>query len=330
MRAFVLVLAPDVALRSLATTEDGRREVQVRGIGPGIADCPNTSTGWYLGFDLEMPRFGAEPPALKLRDDGVLLCATLALPDPEGRDCGPPPLDAESSRLLSHVTPESTTIAGVVTRDVGSVEVVFAGGETQLVPTTEETYAGRYRGLIRSFSLTVPGERDPRAARLIGVDGRRQASIRLSSWPEFVRAPRTVLRGPGGWRLAAGIVSGGGLAGRRLGCLQLTRGAPSDDVLSCDTLGASKQVRVTCRPKRTLVFGQVAPGVRRMEVRTTRGAVTARIVSLRRLGISARAFLAELPAAAALGGLEVHADRVRRPRLNLPPASRQCGYGESF
>jgi hypothetical protein len=81
-RAFGLAIARDVALRTLVLSEGGHRRRVLGGIGPGLADCPDSSTGYLLGFDLAPPRFGSEPPALKLRDEGTLLCATLGLPGP--------------------------------------------------------------------------------------------------------------------------------------------------------------------------------------------------------------------------------------------------------
>jgi hypothetical protein len=329
MRAFVLALPPDVALRSLATVGAGGREVLIDRIGPGVADCPNASSGWIFGFGLEMPRFGPGPPVLQLRDHGELLCATLGLPHPQNLDCGRPPLEAEDSWLFSRVTPEGTTVAGVVPPDVASVEVTFAGAGTQVVPTgAPAPYAGRYRDLIRTFSLAIPGEHPPRTVTLEGPDGKRLASRPVFGGPEPERPPELVLRARGGWRLYASTLRDATTA-RRFGCLQLTRGEPRDDALGCGGLGSHRAL-VSCRPWGVLVYGLVDAAVRGVELRSTAGTTRARIVSLRGLGIDRRAFLAELPASAGLRALVVRGKRTRTLRKRLPPASRQCGYDESI
>ena len=71
-RAFALMLEPEVALRELVALEGGRRDVQVGGLGPGVFDCPESSSGYLFGFSLSLPPFGPGPPALQLRDEGVL------------------------------------------------------------------------------------------------------------------------------------------------------------------------------------------------------------------------------------------------------------------
>jgi hypothetical protein len=333
LRAFALALAPEVALRALVSIGDGRRHVVSGGIGPGVADCPNASSGYFSGsgFDFGMPRFGPEPPSLQLRDDGVLLCATLGLPDPDGRDCGHPPLDERESWVLSRVTADATTVAGVVPPTVGSVELLLAGGERHVVPTMlESPYTGRYRGLIRVFSITVPGGHEPRRVTLNGLDGRPLTTIPVYRPPTFERVPRPLLRIRGGWTLGAGIVRFAfpGSGPRRLACLQLVRGGEfSDDPFAC-TLADSIPVRVSCRPQRMLVYGRLAPGVRGVELRTTEGTVEARTASLRPLGTSGRAFVAEVPRRAGLRSIVVRSARTKRHRLRLPPADRQCGYQE--
>lgn len=331
-RAFALPLAPTVALQSLVAIEDGRRHVELGGIGPGTVDCPDSSSGFLTGYDLRLPRFGSAPPALQLRDDGVLLCATLGLPDPERRDCARPPLDEEYSWILSRTTADTTTVAGVVPLTVGSVELVLAGGERHLVPTeVDSPYTGRYRGLIRVFSLTVPGGHEPRRVTLNGLDGKPITTIPIYSPPTFERAPQPLLRTRGGWTLGAGIIrfvppdSGA----RRLSCLQLVRGEFSRNPFAC-TFPDTMLARVTCRPKRTLVFGRLAPGRRLLEIRTTHGTVVPKTASLRPLGTSGRAFVAELPGRAGLRSVVVRGVRIKRHRLRLPPANRQCGYAESL
>jgi hypothetical protein len=321
-RAFALALARDVALRALLAWEAGRRRQLIGGIGPGLADCPGASRDYELGFRLAPPRFGSEPPALKLRDDGNLLCATLGLPDPDGRDCYRPPLDELESRIMWQPTAAGTVIAGVAPAHVGSVELLLEAGP-RLVPTTVDApYAGRYRGLVRVFSVTVPGRDQPRRVTFNGLDGKPLASIPIFEAPSFERAPRPVLRARGGWRLGAGVVRGG------LPCLQLVHGRFSREPLSCILEAWPRRLNVTCRPKGMIVYGRLRPGLRALDLVTSRGRFRARTAPLGRLGLSGRAFLVELPARAALRSIVTHGSSPRSKRLRLPAAARQCGYRE--
>jgi hypothetical protein len=320
-RAFALVLAPTVALRQLVAIEDGRREVEVDGIAPGVFDCPGSSTGYLFAFGSE-PAFGPGPPALQLRDDGVLLCATLGMPDPERGDCGRPPLDAESSWVLTHETDDATLVAGVVPPEVGSAAVVLGNGQSQAVPTAPPGgYSGRYRDLIRTFSLSIPGRQEVRRVVLFGLDGKRLFATRLFTPPTFEIEPALLKRTPSGWRLGVGQVR---FAGRHVPCVQLARGDFSLEPLAC-AFGRSRMVRAACSPKRTLLFGWL-PGVRSVEVTTTRRRFSQRGLSARRLGIRRLAFVVELGPNEALRSLRFPG---RKPqRFRIPPAAQQCGYEE--
>jgi hypothetical protein len=326
-RAFALALARDVALRALLAWEGGRRRPLIAGIGPGLADCPGVSRDYELGLGLAPPRFGAEPPALKIRDDGNLLCATLGLPDPDGRDCFRPPLDVLESRVMLHPIDAGTLIAGVVPAYVASVELFLRRTGPQLVPTTVEgPYAGRYAGQVRVFSATVPGRDEPIRVTLNGIDGKPLVSLPIAASPSFTSFPRTVLRARSGWRLGAGVVRGGP-GGQRFACLQLARGSFSREPLGC-ALGFSRIVNVTCRPRGMLIYGLLPPGVRGLEVVTSRGRFRARTAPLGRLGFSARAFLVELPGRVAPRSIVTPGLTTRRQRLRLPTATSQCGYQE--
>jgi hypothetical protein len=320
-RAFALLLAPTVALRRLVAIENGRRKVEVDGIAPGVLDCPDSSTGFVFTFG-SLPAFGPGPPMLQLRDDGVLLCATLGMPDPERGDCGRPPLDAEGSWVLTHATDDTTLVAGVVPPEVGSASVVLGNGQSQTVPTSAPGgYAGRYRDLIRTFSLSIPGRQDVRRVVLYGLDGKRLFSTRVFTPPTFEIEPTLLKRTPGGWRLGVGQVRFGE---RNLPCAQLARGDFSLEPFAC-ALGRSRMMRAACSPRRTLLYGWL-PGVRSVEVTTTRRRFSQRGLSARRLGIDRLAFVVELGPNEALRALRFPGRKTHRFRL--PPAAQQCGYRE--
>jgi hypothetical protein len=324
-RAFALLLAPKVALRKLVAIEGGRRHVEVDGIGPGVMECPDSSSGYFFAFALALPKFGDAPPALQVRDNGVLLCATLGRPDPDNADCGRPPLDAEGSWILSQATDAATTVAGVVPPEVGSAEVVLANGRRQLVSTAPPgAYSGRYRDLIRTFSLSLPGHQEPRRVVLYGPDGKRLASLPIYSPPSFAVEPTLLTRSRSGWRLGAGVVSFGSPA-RRAACLQLVRGAFSSEPFSC-ALGPARALQVTCSPKRTLLYGWLPGTARAVDVVTTKRHFSRRGLPAHRLGIHRSAFFVELDASEALRSMSF---RGRKPqRFRAPAAAAQCGYGE--
>jgi hypothetical protein len=322
-RAFALALARDVALRSLTVPESGRRRRLIGGIGPGLADCPGGSSDYEFGFGPPRPWSGPQPPALQLRDEGVLLCATLGLPDPRGRDCARPPLDELESRILWQPADAGTVVAGVVPAHVGSVELLLERAGPQRLPTTAETtYAGRYRGLVRVFSISFPFPDQLTRVTLNGLDGQPLASLPFFTRPSFERLPTPVLRARSGWRLGAGVVEGG------LPCIQLVRQRFSRDPLGCAADAWSRQVRVTCRPKGMIVAGRLRPGVRTLDVVTSRGTFRARTASLGAHGLSGRAFLVELPGRAAPRAIVTRGATPGRQRLRLPAAARQCGYTE--
>jgi hypothetical protein len=241
--------------------------------------------------------------------------------------------------VLTQATPQGTTVAGIVPPGVAAAEVVFTDGSVQVVPTAPDgAYTGRYRDYVRVFSLSVPGEHPIRRVRLKAVDGKRLATAETYHPPEFEREPKTVLRSPSGWRVAAGSVRYSlGERTRVFDCLQLVRGKPSDDPNAWPSddpnaciPGPIKGARVTCDPRRTVVYGHVAAATRRIELETTAGTFRARVASLRRVGLSGRVFLAELPPDAGLRRVLIHGKRVRRLYTQLPPPARQCGYGESL
>jgi hypothetical protein len=320
-RAFALLLEPKVALRELVAIEGGRRAVQISELAPGVFDCPDSSSGYTLGFPLSLPPFGPGPPAFQLRDEGVLLCATLGLPDPERRDCGRPPLDAESSWILTHADDSATAVAGVVSPDVGSVTVLLADGQRQTVPTAPDgAYTGRYRDLIRTFSISIPGRHELRRAVLYGLDGQRLYSTRAYSPPKFEVEPTLLRRTRSGWRLGAGLLA---FYGRRSACAQLVRGDFELDPFAC-TFGDSRVLRVTCSPRSALLYGWM--NARVVDIVTTKRRFSRKGISARELGIDRSALLVELGGDEALRSLTFRGRKTQRFRG--PSPARQCGYTE--
>jgi hypothetical protein len=266
-----------------------------------------------LGFRLAPPRFGSEPPALKLRDDGNLLCATLGLPDPDRRDCYRPPLDELESRIMWQPTAAGTVIAGVAPAHVGSVELLLEAGP-RLVPTTVDApYTGRYRGLVRVFSVTVPGRDQPHRVTFNSLDGKPLAFIPIFAAPSFERALRPVFRARSGWRLGAGVVRGG------LPCLQLVHGRFSREPLSCILEAWPRRLNVTCRPKaapdstRRAAMRAAIPGSLRGGWRRRRGRRGGRIAVAERDRVRETAHPTTVPAP--LRRWVTHSDRAPSPPL---------------
>jgi hypothetical protein len=320
-RAFALLLEPQAALRELVAIEGGRRDVQISGLAPGVFDCPDSSSGYFGFFSVSLPPFGPGPPALQLHDEGVLLCATLGLPDPERRDCGRPPLDAESSWILTHADDSATAVAGVVSPDVGSVTVLLADGQRQTVPTAVDGgYTGRYLGLIRTFSISIPGRHEVRRVVLYGLDGKRLYSTPTYTPPKFEVEPKLLRRTRSGWRLGAGVVE---FSGHRSACAQLVRGDFELDPFAC-TFGDSRVLRVTCSPRCAVLYGWMKARV--VDIVTTKRRFSREGISARRLGIDRSALLVELGADEALRSVSFPGPKAQRFRG--PSPARQCGYTE--
>jgi hypothetical protein len=331
-RAFALVLAPRMAVRRVVALGPGGRRMLVDGVGPGNADCPNSTTSYVFGLDFAPPRLGPGPPALQVRDEGVLLCATIGRPAPGLEDCSRPPLDEAETRILWHASADGTYVAGVLPGQVASVVLDFAAGDRQPVETTAQgPYAGRYQGYLRFFEISLSGRRTLRAARLLDANGRLLLALPIYRPPRSESDPVTLLRGPSRWRLGGAVLVATGIERRAL-CLQFVRGAFERDPLYCGAgeIG-SATVQVRCRPRGMFVYGRLRDGIRGVEVTTDRGSFRGRTVGLRsRLGLPGRVFLAEVPASARPRSLVLRGRRTRRHRIRLPAAAAQCGYAEQF
>jgi hypothetical protein len=270
---------------------------------------------------MSLPSFGPGPHALQLRDEGVLLCATIGVPDPDRHDCGRPPLDAESSWILTHADDSATAVAGVVSPDVGSVTVLLEGGQRQTVPTAPDgAYSGRYRDLIRTFSISIPGRHEVRRVVLYGLDGTRLYSTPTYTPPRFEVEPKLLRRTRSGWRLGAGVVD---FSGHRFACAQLVRDNFEIDPFAC-TFGDSRVLRVTCSPRRALLYGWMKARV--VDIVTTKRRFSREGIPARELGIDRSALLVELDGDEALRSLSFPGRKAQRFRG--PSPARQCGYTE--
>jgi hypothetical protein len=331
-RAFALVLGPRMAVRRVVALEEDGRRVLVGGLGPGIADCPNTTSSYVFAFPIAPPRPGPGPPALQVRDEGVLLCATVGRFAPGLKDCWRPPLDESEARILLRRGGDGIFVAGVLPSQVASVVLDFGGGDRQVVETTAEgPYAGRYQGYLRFFEVSVRGRRTLRATRLLDADGDLLVTLPAYQPLTFDAAPVTLLRATAGWRLG-GAVLDLPRGRRQFLCLQFVRGAFERHVLGCGPgEPGTATFRVSCRPRGMFVYGRLREEIRGVEISTDRGSFRGRTVALRRrLGVPGRLFLVEVPASARPRSLVLHGRRTRRHRIRLPAAEAQCGYTEQF
>jgi hypothetical protein len=324
-RPFVLVLGPRTALRRMVAFEAGGRRTLVRGIAPGIANCPHTGSTFITSLDLtRAPRIGPGGPALQVRDEGVLLCATIGLP--RAVDCWHPPLDEGDSRILWHPTDAGTYAAGVLPQQVASVVLEWDDGERlRLETTTEGPYEGRYQGLVRFFTVSLPGRRILRRVELLDASGQQLLGTSIHEPPVYDPGPVVVLRGSGGWRLGAGVLRAP-RSGRRALCLELSRGALDPEPVGC--LGTGPNVEVSCRPRGMRLYGRLPKGARTARVETDLGVFEARTARLpSRLGVRGRLYLVELPAGARPRRVVLEGRRTKRHPVRLPAARAQCGYG---
>jgi hypothetical protein len=327
-RPFLLVLGPRTALRRLVAFESGGSRTLVTGIAPGISYCPHSVSSFITSLGLVGgPRFGPGGPALQVRDEGVLLCATIG--QPRAADCWHPPLDEGDSRILWHPTDAGTYAAGVLPQQVASVLLEWHDGERLRVETTiEGPYTGRYRGVVRFFTVSLPGRRLLRRVVLLDAAGRQLLSERIHEPPVYDPGPVVVLQGSGGWRLGAGVLRAPG-SGRRALCLELSPRPLDPEPVGC--FGPGPNVQVACRPRGMRMYGRLPKRARTARVETDRGVFDARIAELpSRLGVRGRLYLVELPPAARPRRLVLEGRRTKTHAVRLPAARAQCGYGTSI
>jgi hypothetical protein len=330
-RAFALVLGRWVAIRRLvATDRDGHREVLAEELAPGALRCGENGA-FLIGY---AERRGKPRGRLGLTVyyDGVLLCATLARPDPAGGDCTYPPIEDYSNRILVRQAAGRTMVAGVLQREAARAVVRLEGGERRSVAVGDGPYTGRYRGLVRFFALDLPGRRSVVSVRLVDARGRGIITMPGPLFGRLVDRSGLLLRGPGGLALRAGRFRFGFQRGVQV-CLALTRQAR----LGEDSCGFADpevpDIRAMCSPRRTVVWGILRPGFRGAVIETDNGPVPARVARLPRSWRPHRShvFLAEVPGSSAPRALVLEGRRrTFRRRLQVPPAARQCGYETIF
>jgi hypothetical protein len=307
-RAFALVLADDVAVRALLVSHDGRTDHLALGTAPAQAQSSQRSAGFGVAVGLfgfiARPAPGGGGP-LVARDDGDDICIGLGTIVPT--DCQLPPTEPLRARIERRRVGVSTAVLAVATPDVSAVRLHPDRGAAVTVPTADlPAYAGRYVGLVRAATVSLPGDRRVYATDLLAADGRVLGSIPGPDQRPLARTPRILARLPGGVTVAA-----------LGGCVQVRAGRPTRDRSACGLNGLTDSlVSVPCAAHRTVIVARLAHGARGVTAATSAGTVRGK-----RHG---RLALAILPPRAALR--EIRLTGAARIRMHLPPAARQCGY----
>lgn len=331
-RAFALALGPGVAARKLvAYGSKGPVRTEPLRLAPGSIRCGGS--GAFLAFafhddEAPPPRPDADGPDLLVRDQGALLCLAIDAFDTKGRDCARPPLRTFESRFESQAGPRGTLIAAVVPQDVAAVQLELNRGERRQVDATPDgPYTGRYRGVVRFITLSLPGRRMAYSARLLDERGRVIETMPGPDPRPLDVAFRTLAR-VGELRLGAAVGRPFDPK-RRVACLELTAERYSRDSDSCGAFPGVAEVRSFCGPRRIVLWGLARPGMRSVSVRTDRRLIRGRVIPLpRALKLKRSVFLVTVPASEAPRELIRTRRRTVRQELRLPPAARQCGYDD--
>ncbi len=304
--AFAVVVGPEVAVRSLLV-RGGRVRALPLAAAPVEAEC-NPGSNFTVafgvfGFTIPPPRTGAGP--LLARDEGDDLCVGLGTI--VAADCQLPPADAFRDRIERRRAGTQTAILAVVTPDVSALRLHVDHGAPLTVPTSDlPGYTGRYAGLVKAATATVPGDRRLYSTDLLAADGHLLGSLPGPDQPPLAHTPRVIARLPGGVTVAASTE-----------CVQVRSGPPTRDRAACAfTDVVASFVSVPCAARRTVVVTRVRRPATGLTAVTTTGTVRGR-----RHGSLA---LAILPPRAALR--EIRLTGAARIRFPLPPAARQCGY----
>jgi hypothetical protein len=328
------VLGKRIAVRRLEFLDRrGRRlrSVHMR-LPPAQLGC-SASAGISLFGTIDPDRTdrvpGGAKPALQVTDRGELLCVSLAGTPASAVFCREPPVAAYESRILTLPVAGATFVAGVVPVDAARVELELDGARRQPVMTTlAGGYRGRWAGKVRFFTIRVPGHVALTATRLSDSRGRHIATIGGPDGAPFERPPRPLLRMRPGVQLNAGIIARS-TQGRRGLCVSLSRRVPSSDHCQEAFLPRSLLVSAACRPRVLVVWGAVPVGIRALRLTTTRGTRRGRLRRLPRgFGIKRKLVLLTAPANATPRELllVLRAGRVKRVRVHLSSARRQCGF----
>lgn len=331
-RAFALAVGPGVAIRRLVAFGSNSRIRTVRlEQAPGSVRCGVDVSTVVLRFfgeeHLPPPPLDADGLTFLVRDRGVLICAGIDALASRGRDCFRPPLRAWESRLLSRVGQRETLFAGVLPQEVAAVELQLDGGEKRRVATAPGgPYSGRYSEYLRFFSLTLPGRRQAYSARLLDERGKSIESVGGPDQRPLLAGFRTVLRA-GKLRLGVALSHPFG-AGAPQPCLELTEGRYSQGA-DCGGFSGAADLRAFCGSRGLVLSGLLRRGARSIAVRTDRGLVRGRLKAFFPAANSKRfAFLIVVPPGHTPRALiRVGRNRVQQ-KLQLPSASKQCGYSD--
>lgn len=312
-RAGALTIRGASAVRRLeAFGPDGRLAHVVE---VGLAPAKPCRGGLGSSFALYADDFGHDldgPLRASARDEGATLCFSLADFDPRRRDCALPPDEPRFAFLQVRRVGDRALVGGVLPEEVAAVEL-SVDGLVRRLPTTDDLpgYGGQYRGLVRFFAVELPASSQIDAARLLSASGRI-----LNGRAVFDEREQRTLR-------SRRIVMNGRAV--RIDRLSRDRDPATPDVCvrmsdGCQPLFPTfVKVDVPCAPRARIVVAGAAPG--RVRIATDRGPVTPRMLVV----AGRRIFVAVLPRHAALR--TIVAGRMRQP-LELPAATRQCGYGD--
>ena len=227
----------------------------------------------------------------------------------DGTDCTLPPVTAD----LTFATVRSGIVATLLPAEVARVR--FPGGRE--VATVEGGYSGRFAGAVR-FLMTEAAAVEPhQRVRMLDAAGAVIGTLAINDPSQFEPSGRAAQLAAGsGWRLTA----------RRSGlgepCLIVHMRGFGDD---CVGTGATSLYAIAgCTPRKAVVYGSVARGIRSVRAELRGGLVLrARIVRLPRRVGRGRAFVLALPRGARVDALRIGGRLITFPVL---PAARQCGY----
>jgi hypothetical protein len=329
-RLWAFVSAPRVGIRTVAALRPSRTVApEVLGLAPNFQRCNlGVSQAILTTFRSTSTTSAAGLPALTVADRGDLLCVSLGSLRPDGGDCSGFVLpDFLPASIEQRVTPDGTLVGGVTGPEVASVEIGTTSGHRMTASAeTDIGYRGPYYGHVHFVRAELPrGERAVWMA-LRDAAGR---TIRTVPAPDLPLAqPLRAVARLGRFRLAAGRSYD--LRSTRA-CAALVAGALPSAPDACQGLSArSAQIHASCAPRALTVLGAAGPGTRRVELVLDGG--RRRSLALHRLPgeRTLRAY------AAATGPRDtLRAVRLVRRRgttvlsiAQLPPAARQCGYGE--
>jgi hypothetical protein len=306
-RAYVVVVGRGIAVRALLVRERGRTSTLAVRAAPVDAEC-NQGGNFGVAFAtfgvvLQPSPSGAGP--IVARDDGDDLCVGLGTI--VATDCQLPPADTFHDRIERRRAGTQTAVLAVVTAEVSALRLRVDHGAPLTVPTSDlPGYNGRYAGLVKAATVSLPGDRRLYSTDLLAADGHVLGSLPGPDQPPLAHTPRVVARLPGGVTVAASTE-----------CVQVRSGPPTRDRAACELVGLTDTfVVVPCAAHRAVIVSRVRRPATGLTAVTTAGRVRGR----RHGALS----VAILPPRAALR--EVRLTGAGRVGVHLPPAARQCGY----